>query len=263
MIQMQPNARYVILGEDRAHASLTELVRYHQSVGIQPFMEILSIPCGQVNAKDLQPKKGMGHGLCPEQTEPLRQHLFFVFPLRVSHSGQTAWSLLHAPGSATSWALRSPGVGERLWQVDDIPLTPPRMSAVGTAGYSFSLYCLGHVEGLQAAAQSVLPSLRKVVRVWIMKIWSASRQVRQQPRMRPLQRSSPAPPDQPPADLLCGWEQLLFSNKCGSGGPRRAKTSRAWTRIAQNEAQARREAANEPALASTPPYAWRCGKYSR
>ncbi|NXQ45316.1 SH2D7 protein, partial [Catharus fuscescens] len=47
MIQMQPNARYVILGEDRAHASLTELVRYHQTVGIQPFMEILTAPCGQ------------------------------------------------------------------------------------------------------------------------------------------------------------------------------------------------------------------------
>lgn len=49
MIQMQPNARYVILGEDRAHASLTELVRHHQTVGIQPFMEILTVPCGQVN----------------------------------------------------------------------------------------------------------------------------------------------------------------------------------------------------------------------
>ncbi|NXA93072.1 SH2D7 protein, partial [Melanocharis versteri] len=47
MIQMQANARYVILGEDRAHASLTELVRYHQAVGIQPFMEILTVPCGQ------------------------------------------------------------------------------------------------------------------------------------------------------------------------------------------------------------------------
>ncbi|XP_041884512.1 myosin-IIIb-like isoform X2 [Corvus kubaryi] len=47
MIQMQPNARYVILGEDRAHASLTELVQYHQTVGIQPFMEILTVPCGQ------------------------------------------------------------------------------------------------------------------------------------------------------------------------------------------------------------------------
>ncbi|XP_014809354.1 PREDICTED: unconventional myosin-VIIa-like isoform X2 [Calidris pugnax] len=47
MIEMQPNARYVILGEDRAHASLTELVRYHQTVGIQPFMEILTVPCGQ------------------------------------------------------------------------------------------------------------------------------------------------------------------------------------------------------------------------
>ncbi|KFP28306.1 SH2 domain-containing protein 7, partial [Colius striatus] len=47
MIQMQPNARYVILGEDRAHTSLTELVQYHQTVGIQPFMELLTVPCGQ------------------------------------------------------------------------------------------------------------------------------------------------------------------------------------------------------------------------
>ncbi|NWW96546.1 SH2D7 protein, partial [Rhynochetos jubatus] len=47
MVQMQPNARYVILGEDRAHTSLTELVRYHQTVGIQPFMEKLTVPCGQ------------------------------------------------------------------------------------------------------------------------------------------------------------------------------------------------------------------------
>ncbi|KAM7024462.1 myosin-IIIb-like isoform 2-T2 [Acridotheres tristis] len=54
MIQMQPNARYVILGEDRAHASLTELVRYHQTVGIQPFMEILTVPCGQTRGRPLQ-----------------------------------------------------------------------------------------------------------------------------------------------------------------------------------------------------------------
>lgn len=107
MIQMQPNARYVILGEDRAHASLTELVRYHQTVGIQPFMEILTVPCGQVNLK------GMAHGLCPEWTESLRQHLSFVFPLRVSHSSQAAWLLLCAPGKATGWALGNPGVGER------------------------------------------------------------------------------------------------------------------------------------------------------
>ncbi|KGL85274.1 SH2 domain-containing protein 7, partial [Tinamus guttatus] len=47
MIEMQPNARYVILGEDQAHASLTELVQYHQAVGIQPFMETLTVPCRQ------------------------------------------------------------------------------------------------------------------------------------------------------------------------------------------------------------------------
>ncbi|KAF4793146.1 myosin-IIIb-like isoform X1 [Turdus rufiventris] len=55
MIQMQPNVRYVILGEDRAHASLTELVQYHQTVGIQPFMEVLTVPCGQVQVAQTCP----------------------------------------------------------------------------------------------------------------------------------------------------------------------------------------------------------------
>lgn len=120
MIEMQPNARYVILGEDRAHASLTELVRYHQSVGIQPFMEILTVPCGQVNVKDLQPEKGMGPGLCIERIESLWQHLSFVFPLGVSHYGHAAWPLLLAPAGhwEVSW------VGERPWWLDDTPLSP-------------------------------------------------------------------------------------------------------------------------------------------
>uniref|UniRef100_A0A8C3SGY2 non-specific serine/threonine protein kinase n=1 Tax=Chelydra serpentina TaxID=8475 RepID=A0A8C3SGY2_CHESE len=48
MIEMQPNARYVILGEDRAHTSLTALVQYHRTVGIQPFMETVTVPCEQV-----------------------------------------------------------------------------------------------------------------------------------------------------------------------------------------------------------------------
>uniref|UniRef100_A0A4W3IJX8 Myosin-IIIb-like n=1 Tax=Callorhinchus milii TaxID=7868 RepID=A0A4W3IJX8_CALMI len=47
MIEMQPNGKYVILGEDRAHPSLPDLVEYHKTVGIQPFMEVLTVPCGQ------------------------------------------------------------------------------------------------------------------------------------------------------------------------------------------------------------------------
>ncbi|XP_053500993.1 myosin-IIIb isoform X1 [Ictalurus furcatus] len=47
MIEMQSNGKYVILGEDRAHASLLELVQYHTQVGIMPFMELLTEPCGQ------------------------------------------------------------------------------------------------------------------------------------------------------------------------------------------------------------------------
>ncbi|XP_008941415.1 PREDICTED: SH2 domain-containing protein 7, partial [Merops nubicus] len=56
MIQTQPNARYVILGEDRVHASLTALVRYHQTVGIKPFMETLTVPCGQKSSERLDYK---------------------------------------------------------------------------------------------------------------------------------------------------------------------------------------------------------------
>ncbi|NXC72151.1 SH2D7 protein, partial [Anhinga anhinga] len=47
MIQMEANAYYVTLGEDQAHTLLTELVQYHQIVGIQPFMEILTVTCEQ------------------------------------------------------------------------------------------------------------------------------------------------------------------------------------------------------------------------
>uniref|UniRef100_A0A3B4D9N5 Myosin-IIIb-like n=1 Tax=Pygocentrus nattereri TaxID=42514 RepID=A0A3B4D9N5_PYGNA len=47
MIEMQSNGKYVILGEDRAHSSLPDLVQYHTQVGIEPLMELLTIPCGQ------------------------------------------------------------------------------------------------------------------------------------------------------------------------------------------------------------------------
>ncbi|XP_074788901.1 phosphatidylinositol 3,4,5-trisphosphate 5-phosphatase 1-like [Athene noctua] len=56
MIQVQHNVRYAILGEDWVHASLTELIQYHQMVGIQPFMEILTVPCEQKSSESLDYK---------------------------------------------------------------------------------------------------------------------------------------------------------------------------------------------------------------
>ncbi|MBN3281365.1 HSH2D protein, partial [Polyodon spathula] len=47
MIEMQTNGKYVILGEARAHPSLLDLIEYHKKVGIIPFMELLTAPCGQ------------------------------------------------------------------------------------------------------------------------------------------------------------------------------------------------------------------------
>uniref|UniRef100_A0A452GG26 non-specific serine/threonine protein kinase n=1 Tax=Gopherus agassizii TaxID=38772 RepID=A0A452GG26_9SAUR len=65
MIEMQPNARYVILGEDRAHTSLTALVQYHRTVGIQPFMETLTVPCEQKGDGDCDYEALKFHTLAP------------------------------------------------------------------------------------------------------------------------------------------------------------------------------------------------------
>lgn len=51
MVEMQNNGKYVILGEDRAHSSLIDLVQFHSQVGIKPFMELLTVPCGQVGVR--------------------------------------------------------------------------------------------------------------------------------------------------------------------------------------------------------------------
>uniref|UniRef100_A0A8C8D2S8 Uncharacterized protein n=1 Tax=Oncorhynchus tshawytscha TaxID=74940 RepID=A0A8C8D2S8_ONCTS len=47
MIEMQSNGKYVILGEDKAHPSLPDLVQHHSRVGIKPFNELLTTSCGQ------------------------------------------------------------------------------------------------------------------------------------------------------------------------------------------------------------------------
>ncbi|XP_063782515.1 myosin-IIIb-like [Pseudophryne corroboree] len=45
MIQVLSNGCYVILEEDRAHPSLSTLVEFHHTVGIQPYGEVLRKPC--------------------------------------------------------------------------------------------------------------------------------------------------------------------------------------------------------------------------
>lgn len=150
---------------------------------------------------------------------------------------------------STSWTLGRPGVGERPWWMTDTPLPPDCQQR--------SLLCyLRCVEGLQATAESTLLSPRKVVRVWIMKVWSASHWVHQQLRRRILQRSSPVPPGLLPANQLWSQEQPWFSNMYGSGA-RTTKIKRAWTTVGQVAA------ANELFLASTLPYARQCRKSSR
>ncbi|OCU02869.1 myosin-IIIb [Xenopus laevis] len=49
MVCVQSNECYVIVGEDRAHSSLSGLIHFHQRVGIQPYGEVLRHPCAQVN----------------------------------------------------------------------------------------------------------------------------------------------------------------------------------------------------------------------
>lgn len=61
MIEMQSNGKYVILGEDKAHPSLPDLVQHHSRVGIKPFNELLTTSCGQVSTWVKPP---LGSGSC-------------------------------------------------------------------------------------------------------------------------------------------------------------------------------------------------------
>lgn len=45
MIDVRCNGCYVILGEDRAHSSLSALIEYHRVVGLQPYGETLREAC--------------------------------------------------------------------------------------------------------------------------------------------------------------------------------------------------------------------------
>ncbi|MCI4388069.1 hypothetical protein PGIGA_G00081280 [Pangasianodon gigas] len=77
MIEMQSNGKYVILGEDRAHASLIELVQYHTHVGIKPFMERLTEPCGQTcdHVPDYEELKALlGPGLSDSSNTDSREN---------------------------------------------------------------------------------------------------------------------------------------------------------------------------------------------
>uniref|UniRef100_A0A673ZYS8 Myosin-IIIb-like n=1 Tax=Salmo trutta TaxID=8032 RepID=A0A673ZYS8_SALTR len=63
MIEMQSNGKYVILGEDKAHPSLPDLVQHHSRVGIKPFNELLTTSCGQTcdHNTDYEDLKGPDH----------------------------------------------------------------------------------------------------------------------------------------------------------------------------------------------------------
>ncbi|XP_047908233.2 myosin-IIIb-like isoform X1 [Anser cygnoides] len=112
MIEMQPNARYVILGEDRAHTSLTELVRYHQTVGIQPFMEKLTVPCGQNSSESLDYEDLESLTLTPTVAAEERPHEEQPCPSG-SLAGRTTLKAGAAAVLKSMWFRRSKNCQER------------------------------------------------------------------------------------------------------------------------------------------------------
>ncbi|XP_022075563.1 hematopoietic SH2 domain-containing protein homolog [Acanthochromis polyacanthus] len=47
MIDVLEDGRYIILGEDRCHRSLQDLVDFHHRTPIMPFCQVLTVACGQ------------------------------------------------------------------------------------------------------------------------------------------------------------------------------------------------------------------------
>ncbi|KAM6986731.1 uncharacterized protein FYW47_017582 [Aplochiton taeniatus] len=84
MIEMQSNGKYVIMGEDRAHASLPDLVDHHTRTGIKPLMELLTTPCGQMCdlETDYEEFKGLHHPSVPNHggSDPGEDHAIDLYP---------------------------------------------------------------------------------------------------------------------------------------------------------------------------------------
>lgn len=53
MISASDDGQCVIVGEDRRHRSLQDLVEFHQRAPIAPFNEVLTVACGQVSGQGL------------------------------------------------------------------------------------------------------------------------------------------------------------------------------------------------------------------
>ncbi|XP_072516440.1 hematopoietic SH2 domain-containing protein homolog isoform X2 [Salminus brasiliensis] len=71
MIDMLPGNQYVIVGEKTQHRSLHDLVAFHRRTPIRPYVEVLTVACGQVSkdtadyAELLFPKRQV----CPPGTD--------------------------------------------------------------------------------------------------------------------------------------------------------------------------------------------------
>ncbi|TNN75345.1 Hematopoietic SH2 domain-containing [Liparis tanakae] len=48
MIDALEDGHYVIVGENRRHRCLQDMVDFHKHTPIQPFSQVLTVPCGQV-----------------------------------------------------------------------------------------------------------------------------------------------------------------------------------------------------------------------
>ncbi|XP_067888368.1 myosin-IIIb isoform X1 [Heterodontus francisci] len=113
MIEMQPNGKYVILGEDRAHPSLPDLVEYYKTVGIEPFMEVLTTPCGQKcdNETDYEELRNFSVKINPQKSSSFNSMAGFSSHDRVHNELS---KLFVAPESQLSMQSQVPPVMRKI-----------------------------------------------------------------------------------------------------------------------------------------------------
>ncbi|XP_004068482.2 hematopoietic SH2 domain-containing protein homolog [Oryzias latipes] len=78
MIDVLEDGQYIILGENRSHRLLQDLVDYHRRHPIMPFDQVLTVPCAQSSASStdyaelLFPQKGrVPEPTVPQKSDPL------------------------------------------------------------------------------------------------------------------------------------------------------------------------------------------------
>lgn len=139
MIDASDDGQCVIVGEDRRHRCLHDLVEFHQRAPIVPFNEVLTVACGQVSHQEkTQQLVAIIGARFVQMTSIASRHVVFLAPTKTSSEGSDYADLLFPQRQSNHQASLQPvdsshqGLTHQSSQEDAPPALPYLPSSLNT-----------------------------------------------------------------------------------------------------------------------------------